>query len=127
VLTKLRNLGAQLALDDFGTGTAPLSDLKSLPVNVVKIDGTIVSGIGRDPFDEIVIEGTIDLTRRLGLISVAEGVENVGQEDRLRAAGCFMAQGNHFCPPVTPAEVEVLLGGMEGPFSLASITQRSST
>ena len=127
VLTKLRNLGAHLALDDFGTGTAPFSDLKSLPVNVVKIDGSIVSGIGRDPFDEIVIEGTIDLTRRLGLISVAEGVENGGQEDRLRTAGCFMAQGNHFCPPVTAAEVEVLLGGMEGPFSLASIMQRRST
>lgn len=126
VLTKLRNLGAQLALDDFGTGTAPLSDLKNLPVNVVKIDRSIVSGIGRDAFDEIVIGSTVDLTRRLGLFSVAEGVETEAQEEKLRALGCFMAQGNRFCGPLSASEVEEILGTQSGPFALASITGRDT-
>jgi EAL domain-containing protein (putative c-di-GMP-specific phosphodiesterase class I) len=127
VLTKLRSLGAQLALDDFGTGTAPLSELRSLPVNVVKIDRSIVAGIGRDPFDDIVIDGTIDLTHRLGLVCVAEGVETRAQEKRLREAGCFMAQGNHFSPPLLPADVETLLGADAGPFPLAALRRRRTT
>jgi diguanylate cyclase (GGDEF)-like protein/PAS domain S-box-containing protein len=126
VLTKLRNLGVQLALDDFGTGTAALSDLKNLPVNVLKIDRSIVSGIGRDPYDDILVDGTVDLTRRLGLFCVAEGVEQPVQEERLRAIGCFMAQGNRFAPPLTVAEVESMLGTDSGPFPLASVMERSS-
>jgi len=124
VLTKLRNLGVQLALDDFGTGSAPLSMLKDLPANVVKIDRSIVAGLGRDPYDEIVIEGTVDLTRRLDMFCVAVGVESAAQEQRLRELGCFLAQGNHFCPPLTAAEVEAMLSGHDGPFSLDVITGR---
>lgn len=126
VLTKLRDLGAQITLENFGTGTTPLSGLKQLPASFFKIDRSLVAGIGRDPFDEIVIESTVDLARRLGLVSVAEGVENATQEERLRSIGCSMAQGNHFCPPMSAQEIEMMLGDGIGPFPLAAIRQPAS-
>ena len=117
LLVRLRELGVQIALDDFGTGSAPLAHLRELPLQAIKIDRSLISGIGHDAFDESLVEAVIDLTRRLDLFSVAEGVETPEQEQRLRGAGCLLAQGHHFAPPLPAGDVERLLGDAAGPIA----------
>ncbi|HEY8218243.1 MAG TPA: EAL domain-containing protein [Acidimicrobiia bacterium] len=122
-LTRLHDLGVQLALDDFGTGSAPLAHLRELPLQAIKIDGSLVSGLGRDAFDESLVDAVLDLTRRLDLFSVAEGVETGEQEHRLRGAGCMMAQGHHFGPPMPAGDVEKLLVGETGPIGFDAVAR----
>jgi EAL domain-containing protein (putative c-di-GMP-specific phosphodiesterase class I) len=126
LLHRLRQLGIQIALDDFGTGSAPLAHLRELPLQAIKIDRTLVSGIGRDAFDESLIEAVIELTRRLDLVSVAEGVETAEQEQLLRRAGCLHAQGHHFAPPMPAHEVERMLGDSAAQSAFDALTRASS-
>jgi len=118
LLGRLHELGVQLALDDFGTGSAPLAHLRELPLQAIKVDRSLVAGLGRDAFDESLVEGVVELARRLDLFSVAEGVETPEQEQRLRVAGCVLAQGHHFAPPMTAEEIETSLAGARAPIPL---------
>jgi EAL domain-containing protein (putative c-di-GMP-specific phosphodiesterase class I) len=129
LLGRLHALGVQLSLDDFGTGSAPLAHLRELPLQAIKIDRTLVSGLGRDAFDESLVDAVIDLSRRLDLFSVAEGVETAEQEQRLRRAGCMLAQGHHYAAPMAADDVEVLLAGERGPiaFDAAARASRSTS
>jgi diguanylate cyclase (GGDEF)-like protein/PAS domain S-box-containing protein len=115
LLGSLHALGIRLALDDFGTGSAPLAHLRELPLQAIKIDRLLVSGLGRDAFDESLVEGVIELARRLDLFSIAVGVETPEHEELLRRAGCLLAQGHHFAPPMPPTEIEALLAGARAP------------
>ena len=115
LLRELHELGVQLALDEFGTGSAPLAHLRELPLQTIKIDRSLVAGLGRDAFDESLVEGVIGLARRLELRSVAVGVETPEQEQRLRRAGCMLAQGHHFSVPMPAHEIEELLAGARTP------------
>jgi len=124
LLDRLSSLGVQLALDDFGTGSAPLAHLRELPLQAIKIDRSLVSGLGRDAFDESLVEAVIELTRRLDLFSVAEGVETVEQEQRLRAAGCMLAQGHLFAAPMSVDDVELLLTGARAPIAFVAPATR---
>lgn len=92
-LGALRERGVRVALDDFGTGHASLSHLKSLPVDVIKIDRSFVDTIATDPSSLAIVEAVVNLARRLGMVSVAEGVETAEQADLLRALGCDRLQG----------------------------------
>jgi EAL domain-containing protein (putative c-di-GMP-specific phosphodiesterase class I) len=124
VLLALRDFGILLALDDFGVGAAPLVHLKELPIDSVKIDRAFVAGIGTDKFDDAIVEATIDLAVRLELIPIAEGVETAAQEERLREAGCWLAQGYQFARPLPPAEIEELLGRHGGPITTGRSVDR---
>ncbi|BBE70714.1 putative bifunctional diguanylate cyclase/phosphodiesterase [Oharaeibacter diazotrophicus] len=92
-LGALRERGVRVALDDFGTGHASLSHLKSLPVDVVKIDRSFVDTIASDPSSLAIVEAVVNLARRLGMVSVAEGVETAEQAELLRTLGCDRLQG----------------------------------
>jgi EAL domain-containing protein (putative c-di-GMP-specific phosphodiesterase class I) len=116
----LRQLGVHLALDDFGTGAAALVHLKTLPVDSIKIDRAFVSGLGVNRVDDAIVEAVVDLTRRLDMITVAEGVETARQEHRLRAIGCRFAQGHRFAPALPPEEVEGCLERRGGRIVLAT-------
>jgi EAL domain-containing protein (putative c-di-GMP-specific phosphodiesterase class I) len=107
-------LGIRLAVDDFGTGFASMEQLARLPFAVIKMDRSLVAAVDTDARVESVVTGVTDLARRLGALTVAEGVERPEQIPPLRAMGCQMAQGFHFAPALPPAELEALVASPAG-------------
>jgi EAL domain-containing protein (putative c-di-GMP-specific phosphodiesterase class I) len=101
-LQRLKALGMSFAIDDYGTGYSCLNYLKRMPVDSLKIDGSFVAGLGRDPGDDAIVSGTIDLAHALGLKVVAEGVETAEQSTRLQELNCDLAQGYYFSEPLSP-------------------------
>ncbi|MFV3131763.1 putative bifunctional diguanylate cyclase/phosphodiesterase [Niveispirillum sp. KHB5.9] len=100
VLNALRGFGFGVAVDDFGTGYSSLSYLKQLPVTMLKIDRSFVNDLPEDP---AIAATVIALGKRLGLTTIAEGVETDRQREWLRAEGCNLAQGYLLAKPM-PAE-----------------------
>ncbi len=107
----LKKMGLRIAIDDFGTGYSSMSYLKQYPVDVLKIDQSFVSGIGRDARDVAIIRAIIDLGRSLGLTVLAEGVETAAQAGFLRAYGCDCVQGFFFSTPIPAADVPAFVAG----------------
>ena len=93
VLTDLRRLGVSVALDDIGTGWSSLSYLRTLPVDVIKIDRSFVADLPRDPDACAVVSAVLGLGHGMGLVVVAEGVEREDQLAVLRDMGCDEYQG----------------------------------
>ena len=102
-LTELAQRGVVLAADDFGTGYSPLTQITDLPLEMVKIDRTFVSGLGTDSRASAVVRAVVGLGRALGLQVVAEGVESPAQAQLLRESDCTLGQGYLWSPP-RPAE-----------------------
>jgi diguanylate cyclase (GGDEF)-like protein len=92
-LAELTAIGVRLALDDFGTGYSSLSYLNRLPVQVLKIDRSFISGIGLHRSDESIVQAMVNIAHSLELVSVAEGVETQEQLEFLRRLGCAEVQG----------------------------------
>jgi diguanylate cyclase (GGDEF)-like protein len=105
-LISIQRLGIGLAIDDFGTGYSSLTYLKRLPVSVLKIDQAFVRGLGRDSSDTAIVKSVIDLAHALGLVVVAEGVEEADQVAHLRKLGCDLAQGYFFARPQSAEDLE---------------------
>ncbi len=93
VLDELRRTGVEVAVDDFGTGFSSLSQLKRLPVDVLKIDRSFVAGLGLSSEDTAITRAIVELARAVGLGVVAEGVEHPRQVDELLRLGCRRGQG----------------------------------
>jgi diguanylate cyclase (GGDEF)-like protein/PAS domain S-box-containing protein len=89
----LRALGTNLAIDDFGTGYASLAYLKRLPIDVLKLDMSLIKELGRDRQASALVATAISMARTLGLRAVAEGVESAEQLAELQALGCDLGQG----------------------------------
>jgi EAL domain-containing protein (putative c-di-GMP-specific phosphodiesterase class I) len=110
-LAALRKLGVRAALDDFGAGQASLAHLRRLPVDMLKLDRSLVnvpadrSSLG----GQAVLDVVVSLGRRLGLEIVAEGLETTEQVDRARNAGCPYGQGYALQPPSPAERVEAYL------------------
>jgi EAL domain-containing protein (putative c-di-GMP-specific phosphodiesterase class I) len=100
VLTRLRLKGFKLSIDDFGTGYSSLVQLQKLPFSELKIDKSFVMQMSTNHGCRVIVEIVVDLARKLGLSSVAEGVEDQAALDRLIAMGCDMAQGYCVSRPV---------------------------
>lgn len=108
-LLALRSLGVGLGIDDFGTGYSSISHLGRLPVEVVKVDRSLVAGIGRDAGDFRLARAVLELVSTLGVTIVAEGIESAVEAAHLRAMGCTYGQGYHLGRPVPPEQL--LTGG----------------
>lgn len=100
VLNALDVMGVRLALDDFGTGYSALTQIKRLPLDEIKIDKSFVMGMLEDPNDAAIVSATLDISRRLGFASVAEGVETQGHWEALRHLGVDYAQGYLIAKPM---------------------------
>ncbi|MCW3004651.1 MAG: hypothetical protein JWQ20_3949 [Conexibacter sp.] len=109
VLTELASSGIEIAVDDFGAGYSSLSRLRTMPVQVLKIDRTFLEDVPDDPKATAIVTAIIDLARALGMEAVAEGVENEQQRAFLVQIGCPLAQGYLLGHPVPAAEIEPLL------------------
>jgi EAL domain-containing protein (putative c-di-GMP-specific phosphodiesterase class I) len=109
VLHDLKALGVSLAIDDFGTGYSSMSQLKRLPVDVLKIDQGFVAGLGLDGRDRAIVDATVRLARSFGLDVVAEGVETVELVHELLALDCYRAQGFLLCKPKSAGDLELML------------------
>jgi diguanylate cyclase (GGDEF)-like protein len=114
-LHQLHDMGVRLALDDFGTGESSLSLLRAFPASIIKLDKSFVDGIELDepgtPAAEArqaVARAVIQLAGALGLDTVAEGIENEAQADRLRALGYTVGQGYHLARPMSAEKLTEL-------------------
>jgi EAL domain-containing protein (putative c-di-GMP-specific phosphodiesterase class I) len=105
VFGKLKALGVRIAIDDFGTGHSSLSYLKRLPIDVLKIDRSFITGLPSNENDASITKAIITMAHSLGLKVVAEGVENQQQLTFLAENGCDEAQGFLFSRPVSAREV----------------------
>jgi diguanylate cyclase (GGDEF)-like protein len=113
----LKRLAAQhfrIAIDDFGTGYSSMGRLLDLKVDKLKIDGVFVAAIGKPNFNPALLELMISLATRLGVKSVAEGVETLEQVVWLRNAGCQMMQGDFYAKPMNHAQLVSWLKLQEG-------------
>lgn len=109
VLSYLKHLGIGVILDDFGTGNSSLSGLRLFPVEALKIDRSLVSGMLVDRGTCDMVELIILLAHKLKLKVIAEGIESAKHWDRLRELGCDLGQGYFFSQPVEPAAAGKLL------------------
>ncbi|MEV6632541.1 bifunctional diguanylate cyclase/phosphodiesterase [Actinoplanes sp. NPDC051470] len=108
-LEALRDLGIELAVDDFGTGYSALSYLRRLPVTILKIDRSFVTGIADDAEARSVCEAVVHLSRAFKMTVVAEGVETVEQAAALIDMGCTVGQGFYFYRPLPPPDATALV------------------
>jgi diguanylate cyclase (GGDEF)-like protein/PAS domain S-box-containing protein len=114
VLQRLRERGIQIAMDDFGTGHSSLAMLRTLPLNVLKLDRSFVQHLPESETDAAVAGAVVTLARRLGLSVVAEGVETEAQQHFLAGIGCDLLQGYLFSRPLPAAEFEAWLSKRYG-------------
>lgn len=113
---KLKDLGVKLALDDFGVGSSSFSYLEQLPMDVLKIDRTLVDKLGRDGNGtRKLVSAMIGFARAMNIRTVAEGVETAEQSAELSEMGCDMAQGFYFWEPLAGPEATELLKSSQEP------------
>jgi diguanylate cyclase (GGDEF)-like protein/PAS domain S-box-containing protein len=108
-LNRLKELGVLLAMDDFGTGYSSLSYLRRLPVDIIKIDRSLVTGLEHEDDAAMIARAVISLGQSLRKVIVAEGVENQAQFDFLRFQGCDEFQGYLLSRPLPAADITRLL------------------
>jgi EAL domain-containing protein (putative c-di-GMP-specific phosphodiesterase class I) len=98
-VNRMRGLGVRVALDDFGAGASSFGYLKSLPVDLIKIDGQFIRNIIDDPLDDVAVRSFRNVAEVLGIKTVAEFVENAQVRDRLVEIGIDYGQGYAFHVP----------------------------
>jgi len=110
-ISALKGLGIRIALDDFGTGYSSLAYLRAFPIDYLKIDRSFVDELSQRDNDQglVMVRSIISIGHNLNLGVIAEGIEQPGQLDELREAGCNTGQGFLFARPVPPDEVPDLL------------------
>ncbi len=100
---QMQDIGFQIEMDDFGAGYSTLGMLSSFPIDIIKLDISFVRNISEN---EIVIENIIKMAHRMGLLTVAEGVETKNQYSILKSLGCDFVQGFYFSKPLAKADYE---------------------
>jgi diguanylate cyclase (GGDEF)-like protein/PAS domain S-box-containing protein len=102
LLSSLKDIGVGLAIDDFGTGYSSLGHLQRFPFDLLKIDRSFIKDLAEDRVAATLAPAIVDLARRLGLKTVAEGIETIEQLENLRSLGCELGQGFLFNRPLDP-------------------------
>ncbi|MDQ6739394.1 MAG: bifunctional diguanylate cyclase/phosphodiesterase, partial [Actinomycetota bacterium] len=108
-LNSLRKLGVRLEIDDFGTGYSSISYLRRLPVDVVKVDRSLIMELGKSESENDFVAAILQLIRASGLKTLVEGIETREQAEELKRMGCISGQGYYFGRPVPANEISELL------------------
>jgi len=106
LMEQFRTLGARIYLDDFGTGYSSLAQLARLPLDVIKLDRSFVSGVDTDPNAQALVGSVVTLARALGFSMVAEGVETPAEAAYIERSGIGCAQGYLYARPMPAHELE---------------------
>ena len=108
----LRSMGLKVSLDDFGTGYSSLNYLQTLPLNTLKIDKSFISNItAEDGIQANITNSIIKMVDKMGLETIAEGVENEDQLDLLKDFNCNVVQGFHSGKPMPVKLCDAFLAG----------------
>ena len=126
-LERLAALGVRVAIDDFGTGFSSLGHLKDLPIDEVKIDRSLVQGMGANVKDGAIVCSIIGMAHALGLQVVAEGVEDHAAYDLLAGAGCDTVQGYYVSRPLPVAELARWMDGLAVSDQPSTVSDQPST
>ncbi|MGL4474140.1 MAG: EAL domain-containing protein [Shewanella sp.] len=113
VMQELAEMGVHLALDDFGTGYSSLSYLKRFPIHTLKIDKAFIDDITNSERDMKMVDSIITIAHNMGLLVVAEGVENASQLAILKSLNCEEIQGYVFSKPLKESEFQQLLTDLQ--------------
>lgn len=108
-MATLKAEGIRIALDDFGTGYASLRQLRELPFDTVKIDGSFIHRLSCDEESRKIVASVIGLGQGLGLATIAEGIESAAEADWVKEHGCPFGQGYQFVRPVAANQLEAAL------------------
>ncbi|OIR11065.1 cyclic di-GMP phosphodiesterase Gmr [mine drainage metagenome] len=108
-LLEFRNRGIEVSIDDFGTGFSSLSYLKQFDIDYLKIDRSFVQDLEKNEDDKALTEAIIVMAHKLGIRTIAEGVETEQQRDLLKSFGCDYVQGFLYSPAVPAAEFEKMV------------------
>jgi diguanylate cyclase (GGDEF)-like protein/PAS domain S-box-containing protein len=122
-LNSLSDLGVSLTIDGFGTGLSSLRQLKSIPINMIKIDRTFVKGIPGDESDMAITETLLAIATQMDLKTFAAGVETIEQEAFLKINGCKYAQGYLYTPPLPFKSLPELFAQIEAGHNLSEGNQ----
>ncbi|MGA2926541.1 MAG: PAS domain S-box protein, partial [Solirubrobacteraceae bacterium] len=114
IVTSLRALGIKLALDDFGTGYSSLGSLQRFPLDLLKLDRTLITSLD-EPKGVAVVRAAIELGNALGVDVIAEGIETPTQLATLRKLKCPLGQGYLFARPLPLAEAQQLINRPDQP------------
>ncbi len=106
LLSRLRDFGFQVEIDDFGSGYSSLNTLQDIEVDVLKLDRGFLRKTGHEERSRTIMNSVIDMSKRLGLTVVTEGVETLEQVEYLTEAGCDIFQGYYFAKPMPVKEFE---------------------
>lgn len=108
-MQRLNKLGVHVSIDDYGTGFSSLSHMQRLDINELKIDQSFIKGLGYESNNYAIVYSTLQMARNLGLVSVAEGVEDVATMRMLQELKCNFAQGYGIAKPMPFDELLVWL------------------
>ncbi|GAB4088573.1 EAL domain-containing protein [Hydrogenophaga soli] len=108
-LNGLKAMGVRLSIDDFGTGYSSLAYLKRFKVDRLKIDQSFVRDLRDNPDDAVIVQAIIQMAHSLGLVTIAEGVEDENTSQQLRDLGCDEAQGYFWGRPMDVKQVDEYL------------------
>jgi len=106
VFYDLKKIGVKLALDDFGTGYSSFGCMKDLPLDIIKLDRSLISNMVTDEREQMMAESMITIIHGLGIQVVAEGVETAEQLEFLKKFGCDFIQGYLFSRPLSADDFE---------------------
>lgn len=109
ILKEIRAMGVFVSMDDFGTGYSSLSALKILPVDILKIDRSLICDICISTTSCNIIKAIVEMGKALNLEVLAEGVETEEQSEILRSLGCHIAQGYFYSKPLSAQDMEKML------------------
>jgi diguanylate cyclase (GGDEF)-like protein len=113
-IAALRADGVTIAIDDFGTGYSNIARLRTMPLDRVKLDPSLIADIETSEKARVIVQAVIHLIKGVDCDVVAEAVETVAQADILRAMGCDIVQGFVFSPPMFEDEFLAWVGNASG-------------
>lgn len=109
VLDRIRKMGVSISMDDFGSGYSSLSSLKTIPLDTLKIDRSLVCDLDDNQVSQQITSAIVELGKAMRLIILAEGVETTEQIRFLKKVGCDLAQGYYYSKPRPADEITAIL------------------